>query len=381
MPDYSHISFQKDWSLSDTTWYKLGQCKSIIKAISNAPIQPQYREKLLQISLRKGAKATTAIEGNTLSLEEILEIQEGKSLQESKEYQEIEVKNILDSFNEILEEIIVNKKKELVSENLILRFHKMIGRDLGDSLQAIPGQFRKRNVSVGSYKPPNYHEVEKLINDLCKWLKEEFKFTTRSESFSNSVIEAIVCHVYIAWIHPFSDGNGRTARLLEFYILLRAGLPTIATHVLSNFYNDTRSEYYRQLEKATREKSLSNFIEYAVRGFRDELIKILEIIQDNHFHILWINYIYEIFKDIKYGNMTVFKRRRELILKFPVNEWLTQKELVESHPDLMRTYLRKSNLFMKRDLEELIKLNLVVNDKNKYKANTELLISSLPTKN
>lgn len=380
MGDYSHISFQVNWNLSNSTWYKLGQCKSIIRAISNAPIQPNYRKKLLEISLLKGAQATTAIEGNTLTLEEIKEIQEGKSLQPSKEYQEIEVKNLLDSFNDILREVALDKRDELISEELILRFHKMIGKDLGDSFQAIPGQFRNNNVIVGTYRPPDSKDVEALMKTFCEWLKSNFKYSSGEESFSDSIFEAIVAHVYLAWIHPFGDGNGRTARLLEYYILLRAGLPDIASHVLSNFYNETRSEYYRQLDKATKEKSLTSFIEYAIRGFRDELLKVLKIIQENHFEILWINYIYERFKDVKYGSILVFKRRRELILKFPIHKWLTPKEVIESNIDLMKIYLRKSNLFLKRDLEELKHLGLVLNVEDKYKANMDLLISSIPLK-
>ena len=69
------------------------------------------------------------------------------------------------------------------------------------------------------------------------------------QSFQDPVIQAIVAHVYIAMIHPFGDGNGRTARLIEFYILLRAGLPDMASHILSNHYNDTRQEYYRRLDQ------------------------------------------------------------------------------------------------------------------------------------
>ncbi|MDQ3021586.1 MAG: Fic family protein [Bacteroidota bacterium] len=380
MENYPHISFQNNWTLSDNTWYKLGQCKSIIIAISNAPIQPEYRKKLLEISLRKGAQATTAIEGNTLSIEEIQNIQEGKKLAPSKEYQEIEVKNVLDSYNELLNEVILKKKDELISETIIKRFHAMIGKNLGDALQAIPGKFRQNNVNVGSYRPPDSQTVEELIKKLCEWLKNNFKYSSGKISFSDSIIEAIVAHVYIAWIHPFGDGNGRTARLLEFYILLRGGLPDIASHVLSNFYNNTRTEYYRQLDKATKERNLSGFIEYAVRGFRDELLNVLNTIQVNHFEIMWKNYIYDKFKDIRYGSVEVFKRRRELMLKFPMNKSLTTNEIIESHPDLMRKYLRKSKLTLVRDLDELIKLSLVVKNNTKYRSNTNLLLSSIPLK-
>ncbi len=376
MENFEHISFQNDWKLSSSAWYKLGQCKSIIRAISNAPIQPEYRKKLLEISLIKGAQATTAIEGNTLSLDEIREIQEGKNLPPSKEYQEIEIKNILDSYNEILREITMIKKDELISSQLILRFHKMIGKDLGDSFQAIPGQFRRSNVTVGNYRPPNYEEVEELMEKFCVWLKSSFKYSKGKESFSDSIFEAIIAHVYIAWIHPFNDGNGRTARLIEFYILLRAGLPDIASHVLSNFYNETRPEYYRHLDLAYRERDLSKFLEYAIRGLRDGLIKVLQIIQENHFEILWKNYFYEIFKDVKYGSVAVFKRRRELMLKFPKSGLFTSKELIDSNHDLLRTYLRKSGLLLKRDLDELTRLNLLIRDGKKYKANTDILLRS-----
>ena len=330
--------------------------------------------------MRKGAQATTAIEGNTLSIEEIQDIQEGKKLQPSKEYQEIEVKNILDSYYELLKEVTLQKRDEIISDNLIRRFHLMVGKNLGDALEAIPGKFRQNNVTVGSYRPPDNQSVEDLIQKLCEWLKDNFKYSSGKESFSDSVIEAIVAHVYIAWIHPFGDGNGRTARLLEFYILLRGGLPDIASHVLSNFYNNTRTEYYRQLDKATKKRNLSGFIEYAVRGFRDELLNVLNTIQVNHFEIMWKNNIYDTFKDIKYGSVEVFKRRRELILKFPINKLLTTNEIIESHTDLMRKYLRKSNLTLIRDLDELIKLSLVIKDNNKYKANTNLLLSSIPLK-
>lgn len=66
-----------------------------------------------------------------------------------------------------------------------------------------------------------------------------------------AILKAIAAHLYLAWIHPF-DGNGRTARLMELRLLLAAGVTTPATHLLSNHYNLTRGEYYRQLDAASR---------------------------------------------------------------------------------------------------------------------------------
>ena len=67
-----------------------------------------------------------------------------------------------------------------------------------------------------------------------------------------SLLHAILAHLYLAWIHPFGDGNGRTARLVEFMLLARSGVPAPAAHLLSNHYNQTRTEYYRQLDRSSR---------------------------------------------------------------------------------------------------------------------------------
>ena len=86
MEGFPHISFKKDWEISSNSYFYLGQIQAIIKAISYTPIMPNYREQLLRISLQKGAQATTAIEGNTLSDDEISRIYKGESLPPSKEY-------------------------------------------------------------------------------------------------------------------------------------------------------------------------------------------------------------------------------------------------------------------------------------------------------
>ena len=140
-------------------------------------------------------------------------------------------------------------------------------------LRTMPGQFRTagHDVIVCPYKLSLGKDVVSLVVQLCDWLKKVFHYEDGKQNFIEQVLHAIVSHVYIAWIHPFDDGNGRTVRLIEFFLLLRAGLPNIASHILSNHYNNTREEYYRQLEQAGKEKNLSRFIAYAVLGFRDGL--------------------------------------------------------------------------------------------------------------
>lgn len=358
----------------------MGECDAIVQAISNMPLKPKYRDRLLNVALIKGAQSTTAIEGNTLSEEDIEKIQAGWKSPPSKEYLELEVTNILDAFNELLDEVIFKNQERIITPELIKEFHHRVGQNLGEHLDAIPGEFRKNSRVVGNYLAPDYRNVESLVKKLCEWLQDEFQFSGGSQKFSTSVIQAMVTHVYIEWIHPFGDGNGRTGRLLEFYILLRAGLPAIVSHILSNFYNQTRSEYYKQLDSARKKEDLTGFIEYAVQGFRDGLMENLKVIQQNQFNSFWHNYIYEAFSDVKYTKKEAFKRKRELMLNVPLNRLFSSNDVSMLTPGLAKRYAHVGKPTVLRDLKELIGLDLLVKEGNKYRANIAILKAMMPRK-
>ncbi len=384
--DYPHIAFRKSWTISESTAFLLGRCEAMVQVISNTPIDPIYRQSLYGVSLRKGARATTAIEGNTLSEEEVVRIQQGQHLPPSKEYLETEVRNILDALTTIRDDVIINKSDDLISPELLRSFHQMVGKDLGEHFEAVPGKFRDsgHNVTVGRYRAPDANKVEEMIKQLCLWLRQEFNYENDQQTFIDKVVEAIVCHVYIAWIHPFGDGNGRTARLVEFYLLLRAGLPDIASHILSNHYNDTREAYYRHLETATRENSLTRFINYAVQGFHDGLLEILNMISANQKSIIWENYIHSALDTLKVTGKSraVMERQRKLALCLPTDDFFSIEQLLLSNVTMLRLYQGLSLTTIKRDMKALLDRNLVIEEKGMYRGNIELLLSRIPkTKN
>lgn len=374
---YPHIRFLKHWELSRAVVYQLGECEAIISAICEMPIHPQHHERLLYVSLVKGAQATTAIEGNTLTNEEVERVAEGESLAPSKEYQEREVRNILDAMNSILHEV-VDGRAALITSALIASFHKQVGKELGEHFDAIPGQLRTDDRVVGPYKCPRPDDVVPLVERLCEWLQEQFRYSSGEQGFSDAVVQAIVTHVYVEWIHPFGDGNGRTGRLLEFYILLRAGNPDIASHILSNFYNETRAEYYRQLDSANKARDLSAFIAYAVQGYRDGLRETLSTIQRSQFEIGWRNLIYDRFASHRYRKKNVFKRRRDLVLNLPLDQDLSMDDLLTLTPALARDYSSLTKRTLLRDLKVLIGMGLVITENGRYRVNTALLRRQMP---
>jgi Fic family protein len=371
--DYPHLRFRKIWEISTKSWLLLGQCEAYVKAITKSAILPEDHGRLLRVSLIKGALATTAIEGNTLTEGEVKEILQGKHLPPSREYQEIEVNNVIDAFNNLLQIVVDDNKDALITTQLLKDFHKMIGQGLGEHFDAIPGRFRTDNRVVGSYRAPDPQYVEQLMKGFSDWLLAEFHYT-KGQRFIDVIIQAIVAHVFLEWIHPFGDGNGRTGRLLEFYLLLRGGNPDIASHILSNHYNETRAEYYRQLNSARQTASLTQFIEYALLGLRDGLVQTLEVVQESQFKIAWDRFVYDAFEKTRMKNRFVFKRRRKLMLSFPLNRVVRQSELPTLTVEIARLYGGLSERTIIRDIAEVLKMNLLIRKDGGLMANSKSLM-------
>jgi len=375
-----HISFRKKWTLDEKTAHLLGQCYAYVNSILNIPLRPDYHQQLLLVSLKKGALATTAIEGNTLTWEELELIQNGKNLQPSREYQQKEVENILEAFNYILDELARKRSPQIITPELIKQLNEMAGKNIGEAFGGNPGHFRRQNVIVGMvYRPPSFEFVEDLVRKLCDWLYSEFHYS-RGQNFDEAVIEAIVSHIYIAWIHPFMDGNGRTARLLEFYLLLRTGIPSIASHILSNHYNETRPIYYKQLQQASETGDLSAFILYALEGFRDGLEQTVKIIHKEQTELTWNNYVHDLTEKIEGKNQRTLRRLRQLAYYIPSDRFYTPDEISILTAKIAEEYRKLNPITLRRDLDLLTGKELLRTEKGRYRANHELLHRFLPEK-
>ena len=266
---------------------RLGECVSKSEHIRRTPLLPGVSEELHKVYLTKGVHATTAIEGNTLSEQQVRDIVDGKSkLPDSQKYLGQENKNIIDACNDI-GKAIADDKYGPITVKLLCDYNRRVLNDVPVAEGAIPGVIRKHMVGVGTYKPPDGEDAGELLKKFCDWFNEFKTEDTQLEPMAMSIIKAITAHLYIAWIHPFGDGNGRTARLLEFAILLNSGVPSPVAHLLSNHYNATRNEYYRKLDRASKTGDVTEFFDYAICGLRDGLKEALVFIHHQVFSICW----------------------------------------------------------------------------------------------
>jgi Fic family protein len=136
------------------------------------------------------------------------------------------------------------------------------------------GVFRNRQVYVGKhvfdatgfreevvYMPPQTEQVPELIDEFLKWLNGN------QVKDLNPVLLAGIAHYEIAWIHPFIDGNGRTARLLATLIFYLKGFDHRQIFALDGYYDRDRKSYYAALATVDREtKNITHWLEYFTDG-------------------------------------------------------------------------------------------------------------------
>ena len=376
---YPWINFEINLSkLPLKSWIYLGECISKCEHIKQVPLLPQIREELHKMYLVKGVQATTAIEGNTLSEGQVREILEGRdTLGNSKKYLKQEVENILQGCNDITQTLLQGNHIQITTEWLC-KINAQVLKDVPCEDHVRPGQFRKVNVGVGRYKAPDAKDVETITEEFCKWINDLPMSSSDLPPLAKSILKAITAHLYIAWIHPFGDGNGRTARLVEFAILLEGGAPSPAAHLLSNHYNATRTEYYRQLDGTSKSGGkITSFFSYALEGFHEGLIQVINFIIGQVQFICWEHYIYERFGALP--SSPVLKRQRNVL-----------REISRSGEDkLSRDRIEKitANIYMKekkgvksltRDLNQLVKMNLLTEENGIYSQNLSVILEHLP---
>jgi Fic family protein len=367
-------------------WLMLGECQSKCEHLGRYPLRPDIAEEIHKMYMAKGVFATAAIEGNTLTEDEVLKILKGElELPPSREYLGQEVSNIINECNRVLKRVSDNDNSlYYLSVGRIKEINKTIldGLDLPEHV--IGGTIRNYDVGVGVYKGAPYDDCEYLLEELAKWLNNEKYFSTPDSPRAKvyAILKAIVSHIYLAWIHPFGDGNGRTARMIELQVLLASGVPSPAAHLLSNHYYQTRTEYYRQLHNASQSGGdILPFINYAVQGFLDGLKDQLEYVKKSVMEVVWRNFISDQFLD---KNQPADLRRKDLIEDLSTSknyEELTHNQLMFLTPRISKHYKNRTPKTLYRDLKELHNMRLIKFEKGVIKPRKEEILAFVPLSN
>lgn len=374
------ITFRADFTNNTpaSLWLLLGEARSKCEHVVGVPLQPKVTADLLKMYLVKGVHGTAAIEGNTLTEDEIREHMAGElSVPPSREYQKQEIDNLLTAFNSIFESYLVDGPQPSITPALICDFNKTVLKDLKLDDGVVAGEVRKYSAGVASYRGAPAEDCEFLLKTLCEWMDELETGHKDLGVMGSAMIKAILAHLYLEWIHPFGDGNGRTGRLLEFYILMNAGVPVPSAHLLSDYYNQTRPEYYRQLAYASQSGGkIIPFLVYALTGFVEELRTQLQTIRHQQWGICWRDHVNEKFENLHSATNI---RRRHLILDLAREKQGATKEKIKLlTPRVAQHYARKTDRTLTRDLNALLEGDFLTKEGEIYRAKFETILAFLP---
>src|SRR5208337_1021217 len=240
--------------------------------ILHAHLVPKWELSVRREQLVRAAHASTAIEGNPLSLEEVSQLAEGREVMAARRAK-AEVLNYL----RVLEHIESYQEKGVISEKNILFLHRDVTKDTLDD-PATEGAFRMVRVVVGNrrtqevvYSPPAAKEVRPLIDGLIAWLNSE------AARQMHPVLVAGIAHYELVRIHPFVDGNGRTARALATLILTMREFDIKRFFTLDDFYDSDRAAYYAVLKRVNGTyPDCTPWLEYFLEGVEISLHRVKE---------------------------------------------------------------------------------------------------------
>ncbi|MFA5961282.1 MAG: Fic family protein [Parcubacteria group bacterium] len=265
--------FLPKYKLTDSIVGMLVSIAQTKSAIERARILPKHELKLRRQALVRMSHSSTAIEGNQLNAYEV-EALLGKKKVDAPERDIFEVQNYLKALKYI-EEIV--QKRQAITEKVLLKIHKLVTNKTLPKEQS--GHYRKSPVYVVRrkagfptevmYAGPEAKKVPTLCADLIKWINES------ENADINPVIVAGIVHQEIAAIHPFSDGNGRTARALATLILYKMGYDFRRLFALEDYYNKDRPSYYKAINIGKtyleRKVDFTPWLKYFVLGFKEEI--------------------------------------------------------------------------------------------------------------
>jgi len=252
---------------------KITEAKVIIE---RAKILPAQELNLRRQALIRMTQSSTAIEGNILNIKQVEDILEGREI-DAPLRDIYEVKNYLRAIKYI--EKFVKEKKQ-ISKRLILIVHRLVTDKTLPKVQC--GHYRRSKIYVVRrklgmpdeiiYTGPSANKVPGLIEGLISWIKKSQKQNI------HPIIVAGIVHRELAAIHPFSDGNGRTARSLATFILYQRNFNLRGLFALEDYYNKNRPAYYKAINvgKKYSQMDFTKWLEYFVKGFRVEIESVKE---------------------------------------------------------------------------------------------------------
>ncbi len=256
------MSYEPQFAITPKLLSMVETIAGLRERILGATVEVSWIPALQKDTRTRNVHASTAIEGNPLTLEQVRAVAEGRELAAADTRSKREVVNYLAGLRHVEQHA---RKKTLRHED-VLSLHRILAGEVMDQGEA--GRYRTIAVRVGRYVPPPPGDVSGLMFELLEW------WNHRATGLSPVLSSAIV-HYRFEAIHPFADGNGRTGRALALWELYRRGFDTHHIFSVDEYYWEDRPRYYSALEAVRQAgEDLTGWLEYSAEGLQQTLERV-----------------------------------------------------------------------------------------------------------
>jgi Fic family protein len=347
----------------------VAQINAFSRINASLPIPPDVRLHFNRLYIHRAVAGTTDIEGADVTEEEVARILETDPtepvLPRSRAREEQEVRNAAAVMDHIAA-LLTNDPDLPLTEALICRIHELMTAGIPYQHNT-PGVYRSHAVSAGTYTPPRTHgEVTLLMREFSAWLRG-----SRAAALP-PVVRAIAAHFYFVSIHPFGDGNGRTARAVESFLLYQGKLNALGFYSLANFYYQQRDAYIAGLDHARFRSGndLTPFILFATRGLVGELQTVMSEVLESLTRIAYRDFVQN---ELARAGKSAKTAARLYELVAGLSNPVLLAEIRRGTHALSHLYWRLNPKTLTRDIEFLQSLKLIVVTQGTVSANLELM--------
>jgi Fic family protein len=253
------MAYEPQFTISARLLSLVEEIAVLRERIQGAAVSVSWIPALQKDTRTRNGHASTAIEGNPLTLEQVRALEEGRELAAADQRSSREVLNYFAG----LRYVEKNARRKKIRHEDLFELHRLLADSVMDQGEA--GRYRSIAVRVGRHFPPPAADVSGLMFELLDW------WNTKATGLS-PVLSSAILHYQFEHIHPFADGNGRTGRALGLWELYRRGFDSHHIFSVDEYFWEDRPGYYRALDAVRLAgEDLSGWLEYCAIGLRQTL--------------------------------------------------------------------------------------------------------------
>lgn len=326
--------------------------QSVDQFIKETPSFPGSTDKIIREELVSAIGSTLAIEGTSLEKDEIEESFRKAGLNEKLKRKEQEAENSRKVYEFIMHLVRVHRDGFAFDEQVIRQIHTYFTGGM-NYLSNTPGEYRDFTVTFGSPRREGLcktrSEIDLAMSKFAAWLN------TDAHGFfsSNIIAKAIMAHYYLTEIHPFGDGNGRTARALEALALYLKGVNDYCFWSLANFWSMHRDEYLVQLGNVRSTGNPWDFLIWGMNGYFEELMRIKGLVLKKLKQLMIMDYAKYLLAN-KRNEEVKLNQRIVDVLRLLIPTGRVPLDKFQSSPEVNALYSNVSSTTKYRDFKKMV---------------------------